>query len=78
VNASVVDMTCRSVTPAAYDGIDTTVRVAWNGQMKGINGYTEGDVVSTDTIGEPCTCVFDAETGIALYDHFLKLGTWWV
>jgi glyceraldehyde 3-phosphate dehydrogenase len=45
--------------------------------MKGIIGYTEDDVVSTDMIGEECTCVFDAKAGIALNDHFVKLIAWY-
>ena len=45
--------------------------------MKGIMGYTEDDVVSTDFIGESCTCVFDAKAGIALNDRFVKLVAWY-
>jgi glyceraldehyde 3-phosphate dehydrogenase len=45
--------------------------------MKGIIGYTEDHVVSSDIIGEPCTCVFDAKAGIALNDHFVKLIAWY-
>ena len=45
--------------------------------MKNIIGYTEDDVVSSDMVGEPCTCVFDAKAGIALNDHFVKLIAWY-
>ena len=45
--------------------------------MKGIMGYTEDDVVSSDFIGESCTCVFDAKAGIALNDRFVKLIAWY-
>jgi glyceraldehyde 3-phosphate dehydrogenase len=45
--------------------------------MKGIIGYTEDDVVSSDFVGEPCTCVFDAKAGIALNDRFVKLIAWY-
>jgi glyceraldehyde 3-phosphate dehydrogenase len=45
--------------------------------MKGIVAYTEDDVVSTDIIGESCTCVFDAKAGIALNDRFVKLIAWY-
>jgi len=45
--------------------------------MKGIMGYTEDEVVSSDFIGESCTCVFDAKAGIALNDQFVKLVAWY-
>ncbi|OGK00327.1 MAG: hypothetical protein A2519_01025 [Candidatus Raymondbacteria bacterium RIFOXYD12_FULL_49_13] len=45
--------------------------------MKGIMGYTEDEVVSTDFIGESCTSVFDAKAGIALNDNFVKVVSWY-
>jgi glyceraldehyde 3-phosphate dehydrogenase len=77
VNVSVVDLTCRLAKPAKYEEIKATLKAASEGQMKGIIGYTEDDVVSTDMIGESCTCVFDAKAGIALNDQFVKLIAWY-
>jgi glyceraldehyde 3-phosphate dehydrogenase len=77
VNVSVVDLTCRLAKPAKYEEIKATLKAASEGPMKGIIGYTEDDVVSSDMIGEPCTCVFDAKAGIALNDHFVKLIAWY-
>jgi glyceraldehyde 3-phosphate dehydrogenase len=76
-NVSVVDLTCRLAKPAKYEEIKATLRAASEGPMKGIIGYTEDDVVSSDFIGETCTCVFDAKAGIALNDHFVKLIAWY-
>jgi glyceraldehyde 3-phosphate dehydrogenase len=76
-NVSVVDLTCRLAKPAKYEEIKATLKAASEGVMKGIIGYTEDDVVSSDFIGEPCTCVFDAKASIALNDHFVKLIAWY-
>src|SRR5215471_9773311 len=76
-NVSVVDLTCRLAKSAKYEEIKATVKAASEGPMQGIIGYTEDDVVSSDFIGEPCTCVFDAKAGIALNDHFVKLIAWY-
>ena len=77
VNVSVVDLTVRLSKPATYEEIKDAVKKAANGPMKGIMAYTEDDVVSSDFIGEPCTCVFDAKAGIALSDDFVKLIAWY-
>ena len=74
---SVVDLTCRLAKSAKYEEIKATVKAASEGPMQGIIGYTEDDVVSSDFIGEPCACVFDAQAGIALNDHFVKLIAWY-
>lgn len=76
-NVSVVDLTCRLAKSAKYEEIKATLKAAAEGPMKGIIGYTEDDVVSSDFVGEPCTCVFDAKAGIALNDHFVKLIAWY-
>lgn len=76
-NVSVVDLTCRLAKPAKYEEIKACLKAASEGPMKGIIGYTEDDVVSSDFIGERCTCVFDAKAGIALNDHFVKLIAWY-
>jgi glyceraldehyde 3-phosphate dehydrogenase len=76
-DVSVVDLTCRLATPASYEDIKAAVRAASEGPLQGIMGYTEDDVVSSDFIGESCTCVFDAKAGIALNDRFVKLVAWY-
>ena len=76
-NVSVVDLTCRLAKPANYEEIKAALKAASEGSMKGIIGYTEEDVVSSDFVGEPCTCVFDAKAGIALNDRFVKLIAWY-
>ncbi|MDA0578561.1 MAG: type I glyceraldehyde-3-phosphate dehydrogenase [Verrucomicrobia bacterium] len=76
-DVSVVDLTCRLTKPAKYDEIKATMKAAANGPMKGILGYTEDAVVSSDFIGEVCTSVFDADAGIMLNDHFVKLVAWY-
>jgi glyceraldehyde 3-phosphate dehydrogenase len=77
VNVSVVDLTCRLAKPSKYEEIKAAMKAAAEGPMKGIIGYTEDDVVSSDMIGEACTCVFDAKAGIALNDRFVKLIAWY-
>jgi glyceraldehyde 3-phosphate dehydrogenase len=76
-DVSVVDLTCRLKKAAKYEEIKAAMKAAADGPMKGIMGYTEDDVVSSDFIGESCTCVFDAKAGIALNDHFVKLVAWY-
>jgi glyceraldehyde 3-phosphate dehydrogenase len=76
-NVSVVDLTCRLTKAAKYEEIKAILKAASEGNMKGIIGYTEDDVVSSDFIGDPRTCVFDAKAGIALSDHFVKLIAWY-
>jgi glyceraldehyde 3-phosphate dehydrogenase len=77
VNVSVVDLTIRLEKPAKYEEIKAAVKAAADGEMKGILGYTEDKVVSSDFIGEYCTSVFDADAGIALSDNFVKLVAWY-
>ena len=77
MNVSVVDLTCRLAKPAKYQEIKAAMKAASEGPMKGILAYTEDEVVSTDFIGESCTCVFDAKAGIALNDTFVKLVAWY-
>jgi glyceraldehyde 3-phosphate dehydrogenase len=76
-DVSVVDLTCRLVKPAKYDEIKTAMKAASEGAMKGILGYTEDEVVSSDFIGETCSSIFDAKAGIALNDTFVKLVSWY-
>ncbi len=76
-DVSVVDLTCRLNKPASYDAVKSAMKSASEGALKGIMGYTEDEVVSSDFIGESCTCVFDAKAGIALNDTFVKLVAWY-
>ncbi len=76
-DVSVVDLTCRLEKPASYDAIKAAVKKAADGELKGILGYTEEEVVSSDFIHESRTSVFDAKAGIALNDNFVKLVAWY-
>jgi len=76
-NVSVVDLVCRIETPATYEEIKEEIKKQADGPLKGIMGYTEEDVVSTDFIGEPASSVFDAKAGIALNKNFVKLISWY-
>lgn len=77
LDVSVVDLTCRLEKAASYEDIKNAVKKAANGELKGILGYTEDDVVSSDFIHEARTSVFDAKAGIALNDNFVKLVSWY-
>jgi len=76
-NVSVVDLTVNLANPATYEEICEAMKQAAEGELKGILGYTEDDVVSNDFIGETCTSVFDAGAGIALTDTFVKVVSWY-
>ena len=76
-NVSVVDLTVRLEKAASYEDIKKAIKTASEGPMKGILGYTEDAVVSTDFLGESHTSVFDAEAGISLNDNFVKLVSWY-
>lgn len=76
-NVSVVDLTVRLEKAASYEDIKKVIKAASESSMKGILGYTEDDVVSTDFNGEVCTSVFDAKASIALNDNFVKLVSWY-
>jgi glyceraldehyde 3-phosphate dehydrogenase len=77
INVSVVDLTCRLEKPATYAQIKAALKKASENELKGILGYTEDSVVSSDFIGEECTSIFDANAGIALNDNFVKLVSWY-
>lgn len=76
-NVSVIDLTCRLAKPTSYATICQEMKNASEGHMKGILGYTEDAVVSTDFLGEKCTAIFDASAGLALSEHFVKLIAWY-
>ncbi|GGZ94056.1 type I glyceraldehyde-3-phosphate dehydrogenase [Ignatzschineria ureiclastica] len=76
-NVSVVDLTVNLSKPATYDAICAKMKEMAEGELKGVLGYTEDAVVSTDFLGEVCTSVFDAKAGIALTDTFVKVVAWY-
>lgn len=76
-DVSVVDLTCELERPAGYEDICRAMRAAAEGPMKGVLGYTEDPVVSSDMRGEACTSVFDAKAGMRLDDTFVKLIAWY-
>jgi glyceraldehyde 3-phosphate dehydrogenase len=77
LDVSVVDLTCRIEKAASYEEICAAVKAAAEGEFKGILGYTEDEVVSSDFIGEARTSVFDAKAGISLNGNFVKLVSWY-
>lgn len=76
-NVSVVDLTVNLKKPATYAEICNAMKSAAQGELSGVLGYTEEQVVSNDFIGETCTSVFDAGAGIALTDKFVKVVSWY-
>jgi glyceraldehyde 3-phosphate dehydrogenase len=76
-DVSVVDLTVELNKPATYAEICATMKAASQGAMKGVLGYTEEKVVSTDFRDEVCTSVFDADAGIALDSTFVKVVSWY-
>jgi glyceraldehyde 3-phosphate dehydrogenase len=76
-NVSVVDLTCRLEKPATYDEIKRVMKKASEGELKGILGYTEESVVSSDFNGDSRTSIFDANAGIALNNNFVKVVAWY-
>jgi len=77
VDVSVVDLTCELETPTTYDDIKAEVKLASETYAKGVVGYTEDQVVSSDFIGETNSTVFDAGAGIMLTPTFVKLVSWY-
>jgi glyceraldehyde 3-phosphate dehydrogenase len=76
-DVSVVDLTVNLAQATSYDAIKEAMKAAAAGDLAGILGYTEDEVVSSDFLGESCTSVFDARAGIALSDTFVKLVSWY-
>lgn len=77
LDVSVVDVTFRLAKEASYDEIKAAIKEAADGEMKGILGYTEEEVVSSDFLGDARTSIFDAKAGIALNKNFVKLVSWY-
>jgi len=76
-DVSVVDLTARLEKPATYEEIKQAFKEASEGELKGILGYTEDDVVSEDFRGDARTSIFDAKAGISLNDNFVKVVSWY-
>ncbi|XP_014241755.1 glyceraldehyde-3-phosphate dehydrogenase-like [Cimex lectularius] len=76
-NVSVVDLTVRLVKEASYDDIKAKVKAAAEGPLKGVLGYTEDEVVSSDFCGDSRSSVFDAKAGLQLNKKFVKLVSWY-
>jgi len=76
-DVSVVDLTVNLEQATSYEAVKAAMKAASEGAMRGILGYTEDEVVSTDFLGESCTSIFDAGAGIALTDTFMKLVAWY-
>ncbi|WP_295857695.1 type I glyceraldehyde-3-phosphate dehydrogenase [uncultured Oscillibacter sp.] len=77
LDVSVVDLTVNLEKPASYEDICKAMKAASEGELKGVLGYTEDPVVSSDFLGDPRTSVFDAKAGIALTDSFVKVVSWY-
>ena len=77
LDVSVVDLTVNLEKPAKYDEICAAMKEASEGELKGILGYTDEDVVSSDFLGDARTSIFDAKAGIALTDTFVKVVSWY-
>ena len=76
-DVSVVDLTVRLKTPATYEDVKAAMKEASEGDLKGILGYTEDEVVSEDFKGDARTSIFDAKAGIALNNNFVKVVSWY-
>ena len=77
LNVSVVDLTCRLGKAVTYKEICKVMKDASEGSLKGILGYTDESVVSSDFIGDARTSIFDAGAGIGLNDTFVKIVSWY-
>ena len=77
LNVSVVDLTLKLKKPTSYEEIVETIKKACDGNMKGIMGWTDDAVVSSDFIGDPRTSIFDVNAGIMMSPTFVKLIAWY-
>ncbi|MBM4113348.1 MAG: type I glyceraldehyde-3-phosphate dehydrogenase, partial [Phycisphaerae bacterium] len=76
-NVSAVDLTFRTAKAASLDAINAAMKAASVGPMKGVLGYTEEEVVSSDFMSDPRSSIFDAKAGIQLNDRFFKVVSWY-
>lgn len=76
-DVSVVDLTVRLKKGASYEAIKAAMKAASEGELKGILGYTEDEVVSEDFKGDARTSIFDAKAGIGLNENFVKVVSWY-
>jgi len=76
-DVSVVDLTVRFEKPASYEDICKAIKTASEGELKGVLGYTEDEVVSQDFVHDPRSSIFDAKAGISLNPNFAKLVSWY-
>lgn len=76
-NVSVVDLTCRLQKSATYEDVKAAIKLASQGPLNGILGYTEDDVVSNDFLGDSRSSIFDAKAGIAVSSSLMKLVSWY-
>ena len=77
LDVSVVDLTAKLAKPASYEEICKAMKAASEGELKGVLGYTDEDVVSSDFLGDTRTSIFDKKAGIALTDTFVKVVSWY-
>ena len=77
LDVSVVDLTVNLEKPASYEEICAVIKKASENELKGVLGYTEDAVVSSDFLGDTRSSIFDKEAGIALTDSFVKLVSWY-
>ena len=77
LDVSVVDLTVNLAKPAKYEEICAAMKAASEGELKGVLGYTDEAVVSSDFLGDTRTSIFDATAGIALTDTFVKVVSWY-
>ena len=76
-NVSCVDLTFRPAKATSLEAINAAMKAASEGPLKGILGYTEEEVVSSDFIGDCRSSIFDAKAGIQLSDRFFKIVSWY-
>ena len=77
LDVSVVDLTVNLEKSATYEEICQAMKTASEGELKGILGYTEEAVVSSDFLGDPRTSIFDKKAGLSLTDTFVKVVSWY-
>jgi len=76
-DVSVVDLTCKLEKPATYEEVCKAIKAASEGEYKGIMGYTEDEVVSSDFIGDTRSSILDVKAGLSLNNNFIKLISWY-